>query len=294
MKTRGIIITGKSLLTKNQTSLDLSGGIDPNSLRKYLVYWDEIHYVDSSFFGGLNTSNPDYKLLLDSDILKNIIIEFPKNFGLLSNVSLASRELSQIDYYKKISKSNKEMLYSIAQSGNILNLPSTDKEKINCIELSIENYLPVPINCQLEDILEFKIKRNAELFAFRDRINEVKKSINSDNFSAENIIHLKEKIYTSLNDIHRVMDENKFQKALSTMKTYLNIEETKATSLILPALGEITGNLIKVPSGYGAVAGLGINVIINLALKKQSKIEALPKETQDFAYLYHMEQIQKT
>jgi hypothetical protein len=291
MRTRGIIITGKSFLTENQTSLDLSGGIDKNSLRRYLVYWDEIHYIEPSLFGGLNNSDPEYKLLFDEKILKSVIINFPKEIQVLSPLGLATRELAQINYYNQINSSNQEMLFSIAQSGNILKLPSNTTEKINTLELSIENYLPIPINCDLDKILEFKEKRNTELFAFRERINDLKISIEKENFSKAELIKLKEKIHKNLLDIHRVMDESKFQKVLSTMKTYLNLGDTKATNILLPLLGEIGGNTLKVPSGYGAAAGLLVNASINLGIKKQTKLEGLPKETQDFAYLYYMQKL---
>nr|WP_189663114.1 DUF6236 family protein [Polaribacter sp. IC073] len=294
MRTRGIIITGKSFLTKNQTSLDLSGGIDENSLRRYLVYWDEIHYVDPSLFGGLNKSDSNYKLLFDEKILKSIIIDFPKEITPLSPIGLASRELAQMDYYNQINNSNQEVLFSIAQSGNILKLPSNNKnEKINTLELSIENYLPIPVNCSFDKVLEFKEKRSSELFAFRDRINELKITLEKENYSKDSLIRLKEKIHKNLLDIHKVMDENKFQKILSTMKTYLNLEDSKAVNVLLPLIGEITGNKLELPSGYGGVAGLIINAAINLSIKKQTKLEGLPKETQDFAYLYYMEKLEK-
>ncbi|NJB84243.1 DUF6236 family protein [Wenyingzhuangia aestuarii] len=293
MKTRGIIITGKSFLTENKTSLNFSGGISDQALRRYLVYWDEIHYVDPSLFGGIKNTDPKYKLLFDEKILKNIIINFPDKLDLFSPLGMASRELAQMDYYKNINKSNKEMLFSIAQSGNILNLPSDTSEKINTLELSIENYLPIPINCELDKILEFKEKRNTELFAFRDRINDLKISLKNENFSKEELIKLKEKIHRNLLDIHRVMDENKFQKSLSTMKTYLNLGDSKAINILRPLLGTITANSLEIPLQYGLGAGFLINAAINLGLKKQSKLSGLPKETQDFAYLYYMEKIKK-
>lgn len=293
MKTRGIIISGKSFLTENQTKLDLSGGIDDNSLKRYLVYWDEIHFVDPSYFGGLKIDDEKYKLLFEEKILKNTVVQFPGKLELLSPLTLASREIAQLDYYSKINKLQPLMKFSIAQSGNFLNLPTGSKEQTDCVELYLGNSLPVPINCTIEEILNFKTKREAELLSFRIRMNEFSELFHKENYSRNELVKAIEHIKRAMIDIHKVMDENKFQKVLTTVKTYLNLDDTKATSILLPLIGEISGSTLQLPTGSGGAIGLGINAVINLGIKKQNKIKSLPDQTQDFAYLYYIEELHK-
>ena len=293
MNNRSVIIKADSYLSNEGTSLVTKVGVSDELLRKYLMYWDEIHYVDSSFFSPLDLNQPEYKLLAEEGIFKSIIIDFKHNGNLDPFTIAASKELAQIEYYNQINTSNNKMLFSIAQSGNILSLMNQNPIKVDTLELSIADFLPIPTNCSIEEILTFKEKRKDELLAFRVRLNEFTKSINKENFTKEELVHLEEKIILSLSDIHRVMDESGFQKVLQTMKTYFNISDSNIVNAVLPALGEIAGQNLQIPNGAGVLSGLALNSFIKLGMKKQSKLAGLPKETQDFAYLYYAEKLDK-
>ncbi|HTO38440.1 MAG TPA: DUF6236 family protein [Brumimicrobium sp.] len=293
LNNRAVVVKADSYLTKGGTSLKTDVGISDESLRKYLMYWDEIHYVDSSFFSPLDLNLPEYKLLAEEEIFKSIIIDFKHKGSLDPFTIAASKELAQIEYYNQINTSNNKMLFSIAQSGNILSLMNQNPIKVDTLELSIADFLPIPTNCSIEEILTFKEKRKDELLAFRVRLNEFTKSINKENFTKEELVHLEEKIILSLSDIHRVMDESGFQKVLQTMKTYFNISDSNIVNAVLPALGEIAGQNLQIPNGAGVLSGLALNSFIKLGMKKQSKLAGLPKETQDFAYLYYAEKLDK-
>ncbi len=292
MSTRGIIISGKSFLTEKQTNLDLSGGIDDISLRRYLTYWDEIHYVDPSYFGGLNLENPDYKLLSEEGILKSEVIKFPGTFD-FSLRTLQSREQAQLIYHKRINQIEKTKKYSIAQSGNILNLPTDTKKTTNCLELELGNCLPIPINCSIEDILKLKEQRRPELLAFRDAINALANNIDNEDYSKDTLVRASEKIERSMLIIHRVMDESRIEKTLTSMKSYLNVTDSSALNVLFPLLGVISASEINIPPSLGGAIGLGVNAALNFAIKRQSKIESLESSTQDYAYLYYVENLKK-
>src|SRR5690606_12691444 len=112
--------------------------------------------------------DPEYNLLIKENKLHKCEVNFTEQQK--NELFFAAMEIAQLEYYSKINNLRQDMKFSISQSGNVLNLPTDNDSKIDCIELSLENILPVPTNCNFEQILEFKEKRKSELLALRIRI----------------------------------------------------------------------------------------------------------------------------
>lgn len=292
MKTRGVVITGNTILSDNDTALNINLELNKEIYLKYLTYWDEIHYVGTSVYGTPDfQNNSDYGTLIKEEILHVNEVNFTPEQN--NRFFLVAMEVAQIDYYSKINQLRNDMKFSLGQSCNVLNLPQQNMTTVDCVELSIENILPIPINCSFADVLEFKEKRRSELLALRIRIEELKRSI--DTLSKDEIILFKEKLEKSLIDICKVMDESKFQKVLTSMKTYLNISDSGLLGALMPTLGYLS----SAASGYtyhplvGTMGGFFANGLINLAIKKENKILGLSNDVQDFAYIYYLNKMNR-
>jgi hypothetical protein len=285
---RGVVIISNSNLSEDGTSLDYSGGVSGAAIRQYLTYWDEIHHVDPNFMKSMDLEHPDAKLLVSEGILKKGIINFPKDYHSDFSAWIAAKEVAQLEYYTQMRAQKNDIILSMAQTGNILKFPTrVNANQESLVEFSLLNCLPSPTKCRIEDLLEFKWKRKPELLAFRTRMDELVKSFGDLELSKDEILKTRDKITKAVFDINKLMDESKFQKVMNTMKTYMNLEENKAIGL---AMGLIGGGIFQTIEGSAMLAGLGYltNVGINLAIKKTDKMEGLPSETRDFAYLYHL------
>lgn len=297
MSTRGVVVTMR-------IGNGIDGSLHPHDLRKYLLYWDLIDYPFVNGMGPNIDHNPEMKLLREESILSFSSINVPKVTSsnkspllmVMNGTSWTADELILTRRNAQIAvarhhNSIKNQLWSIAQSGGDMQLPFNLALK-DVIEANLVSCLPVPSeSVRVEDILNFKQKRRAELLRFRSALDGLSSRIEKDENKEAAVVRSREEIELSLLDIHKALDESRLQKTISTVKIYLDLKDSSAINILLPLLGGTSASLLGKPAELGALIGLGINATFALCTKKTSKLDALPDNLRDYAYLYEIEQL---
>ncbi len=273
---RGIIITSEYSGTKD--NLQLCGGVNPSKLREYLLYWDKIDYpTNNVIYTGLS---PDEKYLEEVGVLKRTNTIITGNFMINPEIVIKS-QLATLE----INSKNTGEIWSIAQPTKKIILPSNESIRERNIQVELYDCIPVPsANVNLEDILNFKEHRYDELREFRLLLDEMYESIvnSSDiDFTKNKCIG---RLQNKVIDIHKIMDESRIKKFLSSVKVELNISELIKSSLMAYAGYEI-GSKIGFPTA-GAVVGLASSTI-NLKSEFSLKPNFIPDDMRDYAYLFY-------
>ena len=179
----------------------------------------------------------------------------------------------------------------MGQNGNLLFVPQRNNEEMDVIEVTLTNALPIPKNCSIEKILEFKNKRRAEFLNFQFVFDEMKDNIKNSENKHMALLKEKEKIEKALLELNKVFHESKFEKTVRTIKTFINIDDSALLSSLFPLIGTMTAGRFSISPEIGTLVGLGINASINLSMKKESKIETLGLDLKPYAYLFEVENI---
>jgi len=289
--TRGIIITSNCSMHETPGVIDFSGGIKPEKLRQFITYWDKILCVDSHIFNGFRVEFfPEIVLLEKENLFTQKIVNIPgyQHHGLDS--MFFSRPIAQRIAYEELSNCDDDTLWTLGQNGNILVVPENSDEKMDVLQITLENCLPVP-TCPIDKLLELKQKRRAEFLNFQSALDEMKERICNAENKKNAIIMEKEKIEKSLLDLHKVIDETKTRKVLNSIKTYTNIENNNFLSTLFPVVGAVSANRFSVSPELGALIGMGVNASINLLIKKETKFDNVHDSLKPFAYLLHVENL---
>ncbi|EOV1171315.1 hypothetical protein KW409_17615 [Vibrio fluvialis] len=274
---RGIVITPNYSITPNN-GLHIHGGIDPITLRQYMLFWDKIDYPTNNMIhiGGGN----DIEFLKDVGIGQSTRILFkqllPHENGLIMfNTQMAAYE---------INNKNEEEEWSIAQPTNTLFVPP--KYSVNQGSLIFELYNAIQIPTEdvpLEDVYKFKKKRESELLELRDSMDTIVNSI----IGAGNIPKQKtkaiSKLHRDLNDFNRVMKESKFQRVKRSLQTVA----TDPLFGVASAAGVMQGLLPERFQPYFQtlnIAALGA-CAVKFAYKEMAVGRDVPERFRQFAYL---------
>lgn len=186
-------------------------------------------------------------------------------------------------------------------TSNVLRLPreklfftKNELERGPIIEIDLYQAIPVPIaDVPIEDILNFKFKRQDELMRFRHAMDGFYLSIiNSKDIPREKT-HKIEEIELSLHDLIAVMKESRWRIILSNRDISFNLPEPSELMKNIQA-GSVGGALLGIMIGLpeiGAAIGAGCGVLTSF-IKMKVKLEAfkprrIPDNLQDFEYLYY-------
>ncbi len=230
--------------------IELGGNIDPQDVRKYLLYWDEIDYpTNNALSVGLSD---DLSFLQNCGILRRTHVTIQGSFLLDGKVMIAAQE-----HVFKENEKNEKGKWSLAQLSDTQFYTQTTPEV--GIEFELANCLPVPQgDVPLNDILEFKQKRESELLALRIYLNDLYQSI----IIARDIPRAKnaalDKLELALKDLNKAMDESCIKKTI----TYLRGTIAGALDSGLRAQG--AASLYEVSYGMDAFA---IGSIVSFAIK---------------------------
>ena len=209
MTKKGIVISIPFTSIPNGVKIE-SNIINPADVRKYLLYWDEIDYPDNNLIStGLY---PDLAFLQKSGILKRTRIIFQGSYLINDTIFIKTQE--QAFKNNEEQEPRKWSLAQLSDSQFYTNtLPKTG------IEFELLNCLPVPqADVPLNDILEFKEKRNSELLAVRIYLNDLYQSIiNSADIPRAKNAALG-RLELSLKDLDKTMNESGMRKTLTSLR----------------------------------------------------------------------------
>lgn len=253
---RGIVIsTPFEVLPEG--GISCGGEPSPKDLRKYLLYWDEIDYPDNNLISV--GAGPDLEFLISAGVAVRTQVQFQ---GRISSGKGEFFLLAQQAAFEKHNKENSG-LWSLAQ------LSSTpyfvNSQPTTAIEYQLWNALPVPRHdVPLNDILEFKSRRNDELIALRIHLDEMYQSIisSADIPRAKNSIILK--LEVALAEVDRVLSESGIAKTISSLRGYIASEFVNVAGTGLGAAG-IAPYINISPLTAGAV-GAGIAFVVKPVL----------------------------
>ena len=259
-------------------NLQIYGGLDPEKLRQYILYWDKIDYPNNNIIGYELT--PDEEFLLKCGVLERSMCMFCGTVSIGADLLLDI----QLAVFNEHLKQENE-IWSIAQPTREIILPENQSILKENLQVELYNCLPVPtIDTPFEKILDFKRRRNSELRAFRALLDNMYEDIISHpdaDFAKRKSI---ENIENALIDIDRTLEESKIKRLLKNMKAQINMGKLAELGIEL-AGGTVVGQkmgLDKVSGIVGAVAS-----IINITQTVQKTPKCLsPKET-DYAYLFY-------
>ena len=255
---RGIVVS-PPFLKRPTAGIVVRGGeyLPSQELRKYLLYWDEIDYVDNGLIhldGG-----PEIDFLVKAKVAIRTLVEFPG--GRSSGNGEFFFEAQQTAFLQH--DFEEPGAWSLAQ-------PVPEPFFVNAIsstsiEYELWNMLPVPkSDVPLEKILEFKEKRRDELFALRVHLDEMHQYIiaSADIPRARNTQAMK--LYLALQDIDKVLDEFGIRNVISSLRGYIAGEFTNIAGTGMGAAG--IASLIALPPLITGLVGAGIALAVKPVL----------------------------
>lgn len=275
---RGIVITPNYKILNNGRGIQISGGVEPVNLRKYLLFWDKIDYPVNNMIhiGG----GSDIDFLIQENIAKRTDIRFLKMEAHENGFIFLASQMAAYDQNNKL----ENQAWSIAQPTNLLLIPGADAKYQGCLEFELYEALQIPTaEVPLQDVFEFKNRRLSELLALRDSMDLIVDQI----MGAQDIPKRKSKalnkLHRDLNDFNRAMKETKFQKVKSSLTVI-------ATDPWFGVAGAIALSKDYLPENYQPyvqalnVAALGA-CALKFAYNEMSVGKNVPNEFRHFAYL---------
>lgn len=259
-------------------NLQIYGGLDPEKLRQYILYWDKIDYPNNNIIGYELT--PDEEFLLKCGVLERTMCNFSGTVSIGADLLLDI----QLAVFNEHLKQENE-IWSIAQPTREIILPENQSILKENLQVELYNCLPVPtIDTPFEKILDFKRRRNSELRAFRALLDNMYEDIISHpdaDFAKRKSI---ENIENALIDIDRTLEESKIKRLLKNMKAQINMGKLAELGIEL-AGGTVVGQKMGLDKFSGIVGAVASIINITQTLAQTPKCLS-PKET-DYAHLFY-------
>ncbi|WP_206539881.1 DUF6236 family protein [Rheinheimera mesophila] len=162
---RGIIIT-PNYKVLDGGGLRLAGGVEAVNLRKYLLFWDKIDYPVNNMIhiGG----GPDIEFLIQEGIATSTEVRFQRMEAHENGLLFLASQMVAFEQNNQ----SKDKEWSIAQPTERLIVPQEYSKRQGCLEFELYNAVQIPTaDVPLPEVVEFKIRRNAELLALRDSMD---------------------------------------------------------------------------------------------------------------------------
>ena len=269
MNKRGIVIS-PSFKSTGYGKLEFGEKFDPLELRKYLMYWDEIDCPSNSIIG-ISSNDIDY--LEEVNVVKKTHINLEGVRLLDGRVFIAAQE----EAYNR-NNSQEPGVWSMAQLST--NPFFTQQTSTVGVDFELHGMLPVPsASTPLEDILEFKEKRNAELLSFRAHLDDVyQKIINSADIPRAKNTEVFQ-LELAIKDLDKTLNESVIQRTVTNLRNTINLEFMSIAGLGFGTSAGIAAHLAMPPLLAGA-AGAGLITTIKVLSMSSS-----PKTNPSFNYL---------
>ncbi|MEG0259612.1 MAG: DUF6236 family protein [Lysinibacillus sp.] len=272
---RGIVINPKFEILEEGVLLKTTH-IEPEDLRKYLLFWDRIDFPSNNviYLG----DNVESQFLINAGIMQRTMHQLNGFSGNMEHL------FADLQYKTFLDNNKKEKgMWSIAQTSNQLILNPNDLIKKRAIEFELINCVPIPtVDVPLETILEFKTRRNDELLAFRNAIDklyeEIINSLDDD--------RAKQRIFTEIqlnsNDLIRVMGESRIKMILQNIKAEFSLTDL-AKGI---GAGIFATSVLDIPA-VASVVGVSILSTVNVKVDDLFQPKGITDELKPYAYLYH-------
>jgi hypothetical protein len=213
---RGIIIPPGYEFDKYR-NLSYLGTVHPDTLRKYLLYWDKIDIPTSRKIGYEHNQEIEAnEIFLESEgVLEHTFHDNGDIFRPRSDVTSIENALT-------IRNMNQPGQWSIVNHTS--SIPQSELNQNSIIEIKIYDILPIPSrDASFQDILNFKSNRNDELLDLRHHLDELYQQVLSCPDRHRGLNTALTDLNKSINNINKVTDTNLFSRIVSCFSIELNI-----------------------------------------------------------------------
>lgn len=250
-KRRGLVVSPPVTISGQTLRLEATD-IDPQELRTSLLFWDVLDYPANNIVS--MGSSPDVEFLQTAGALQRTRISIDLA-GINSNFGQSAAKAHMAAFRELDAQEPGQ--WSLATGERSFRLLDDQVEEGRGLLFGLYAALPVPDkSVALADLLEFRVKREAELMALRHHIEDVYQKIIAASDSGLSLVTETERLQRSIQDHIKIMKESRFPLRLTDLKANLNLAPGAAAGLSAIAFG-----LPLVPSLItGAVASVSLEV----------------------------------
>ncbi len=281
---RGIITPAMEIISQGK-QFCVHGGIPPEKLRYYILYWDKVVLTDNNMFGaGLSEEAKTLEkanILTKSTAVMNVSGRF--DGSALANIQFEG--LAQIAA-KLINKNPGQ--WAIHQSCDHLVVPNGMSSDLITADLALNQCLPVPKpDTPLDKVLDFKMRHNDELLALRSTLDELYLEITkSADIPRSKIVQI-QRLEQAIKDLNQVAKQSWSERLLASRKISLDI---KFKSLVQGAVaaGLVGSNFNNPLIGIIAGAAKTITSSMKFEVSISPQLRAPLGQQIDLSYLSSM------
>jgi hypothetical protein len=166
---RGIIASPANIKFEFPSALNLSSGISPETIRYFLLYWDEIIIPDNNL---ISFGVPDEQDLIQCGCVYRPMSRFN---GHISGHEIGHYIIKEQYKLAEFFSNDPNVDWVIHQAeSNQIYLPQSETIERSVVRLNLTNALPVPTkDVNINEILEFKIRRQDELISLHQAIDDL-------------------------------------------------------------------------------------------------------------------------
>ncbi|MGS0825524.1 DUF6236 family protein [Shewanella sp. 0m-8] len=271
MNQRGLMITQS--IDANLSGFTFNGGLDEQSLRQYLLFWDYLACPQSNMIH-MGMGN-DFDYLISAGRAKYLQINdySISNAGASFWRSLEKRAFDQLLVDQKTD-------WSIASNIRTLGLSERESSTNDALCFSLIDALKVfTPEVPLPEILEFKARRQDMLLEFRDSMDDLKDFVRMSPDSVEAFQRKQRKIQNDIAELNRLIDEAKHPSVFRCAVDVLTVEGAVGfTSAIISGLGGDLSQTLAL-KGASVMGGIGVSIV-----KHNSPVK-LPAHLKQYAYV---------
>lgn len=225
----------------------ISGALDPQELRSNLLFWDILEWPDPGFIQYGIT--PDAQFLIDSKIIQRTPVTVPG--GQLQDILLAAYR----NGFRNVDQ-KEPGTWSIGGIENAISIDTADLENGRGILVRLYQAIPVPDReVPLQDILEFRERRRAELIALRCHLEDIYQKVINAGDGDLGLSTEVQKLELAIADQIKASKETGFKFRPVSLNASLNLIKgvavaTGAIAIGLPTVGALM-------AGAGAAISIG-------------------------------------
>lgn len=287
---RGIVTSALDIVS-NGSELSFSGGIPPEKCRYYALYWDKIVLTDSNIFGtGLSD---EMKLLESAGIARKETARMVLQ-GRFDGSDLAKMHYQGLAEIATELNNKNPGQWTMHQNGDQLIIPNGLSKELVTADFELASCLPVPkADYPLELLLEFKLKRSAELSALRVTLDDLYLEISkSADIPRAKIIQI-QRLEQAIEDLNKVAQQSWGDRILASRKVSLDL------SLGSVSAGIATAGLVGVTYA-NPLAGLALGAThtllssLKFEISLSNQLESPHGKQLELSYLSSMKNLNIT
>ena len=212
---RGLIMT--SAIVPHGNGLTVAGGIDPHQLRYALLFWDKLVWPTNNLMHAAGDQ--------DTEFLETTrILERPRYTFAGGPISAEPFVRTQLEEFRKRDGTDNG-IWDLCQNTSILLSSAGEAIDSKGLGLELIEAIPVPDKeVPLNEILEFKRKRNDEFVALRAELDNLGSALNSAENPALELKRTIDQIDKACADTLRICSEWQFPVRLSNQKMALDLK----------------------------------------------------------------------